>query len=98
MNQHFAVIYTYGSAEEQARHRPEHRTYLATLVEQGSLLASGPFTDDGDPGALLIFSAKDSQSVATLIEQDPMRRHGVVLDYRIRPWNPVLGSVGETQG
>lgn len=91
MSEHFAVNYLYGPAEEQARHRPEHRAYLSELVDRGLLLASGPFTDQEEPGALLVFRAESAEEVEELTRGDPMHRHGVVREHRIRPWNPVLG-------
>ena len=40
---YFAVQYVYSSdAELVARVRPEHHVYLRSLVEAGSLKASGP--------------------------------------------------------
>ncbi len=53
----YAVRYTYDERTDvRDRVRPEHRAYLASLVEHGALLGCGPFTD-GEPGALLVFSA-----------------------------------------
>ena len=42
---YYAVNYHYdpATAAGQDALRPEHRTYLGTLVEQGTLVASGPF-------------------------------------------------------
>ncbi|WP_030015991.1 MULTISPECIES: YciI family protein [Micrococcales] len=90
----FAVHYSYGPAEQQAQHRPEHRAYLSSLLEQGALLASGPYTDGISEGALLIFEAEDSSAVQALLDQDPMMVNGVVKSHQIREWNLVLGSVG----
>ncbi|MUN54995.1 hypothetical protein GMA10_07185 [Kocuria koreensis] len=91
---HFVVHYSYGPADQQAAHRGEHREYLGTLLEQGHLLASGPYTDDGAEGALLIFSAETADDVESLLAKDPMVVHGVVTAHEVRAWNPVLGSVG----
>lgn len=90
----FAVHYSYGPAEQQAQHRGEHRAYLSTLLEQGSLLASGPYTDGISEAALLIFEAESAEAVQKLLDQDPMMVHGVVRQHQIREWNVVLGSVG----
>lgn len=90
----FATIYQYGPAEEQEKYRPAHRLYLANLLEAGRLVASGPF-QSGEPGALLFFVAEREEQVVDMVEGDPMRINGVVLDYSIRQWNPVLGTVGQ---
>lgn len=90
---YFATEYVYGPADEQEKHRPAHREYLATLVEEGKLAASGPF-NSGAAGALLIFVGESEEDIIALIEKDPMRIGGVVLSYSIREWNPVMGKVG----
>ena len=91
----FAVTYVYGGpADVLAARRPEHRQYLGGLVEQGHLLASGPFDDDGAPGALLVFAAEDAGVVERLTDEDPLVRHGVVTERTVRPWKVVLGRVG----
>ena len=91
----FAVTYVYGGpADVLAARRPEHREYLGRLVEQGDLLASGPFDDDGVPGALLVLSAEDAAAVERLTDADPLVRHGVVTERTVRPWKVVLGRVG----
>lgn len=91
----FACLYEYGPAEEQAKFRPDHRNYLGTLLEEGKLAASGPFTTGETPGALLIFKAESVAEVEEIIAHDPMNIGGAVLSYEIRQWNPVLGSVGQ---
>ncbi|WP_129662154.1 YciI family protein [Rothia uropygialis] len=91
---HFAVHYSYGPVEEQAKYRGDHRAYLRSLLEQGSLLASGPYVDGGKDGALLIFSADSAEAVEALLNEDPMYVNKVVTSHEIREWNPVLGSVG----
>ncbi|WP_129659725.1 YciI family protein [Rothia halotolerans] len=94
MPQHFAVTYSYGPAEEQAKHRPEHRAYLGALLERGALKVSGPYSDEGSPGALLVFEADSPEEVRALLDDDPMVLGGAVTGVEIRSWNPVLGTVG----
>ena len=53
-----AVIYRYADdAAALDEHRPRHRDYLRSLFEAGRLVVSGPLTEGGGPGALLIFDA-----------------------------------------
>ncbi|WP_223286276.1 YciI family protein [Kocuria atrinae] len=48
----FAVTYSYGGPVEVLNeHRPAHRAYLGELAQQGKVMGSGPFTDDGAAGA-----------------------------------------------
>jgi uncharacterized protein len=87
----YAVQYAY--TDDTARRdevRPEHRAYLASLLDEGTLLASGPWTD-GAAGALLLVSAGSAAEVERLLDADPFTREGVVADRTVREWNPVFG-------
>lgn len=39
---HYAITYVYAAPEEQAKYRPAHREYLASQIEAGNLIVSGP--------------------------------------------------------
>jgi uncharacterized protein YciI len=73
-----------------AKARPAHRQYLTGLQEQGKLVISGPFADDG--GGLLVYEAETLQQVETMISEDPFAIHGVFLSWEIRPWNVIFVS------
>lgn len=91
----FAVTYTYGGpAEVLAQHRPEHRAYLRELAGRGVVLASGPFTDSGPDGALLLIAADDAAQVDALLAEDPLMIHGAVVEHSVREWNVTNGAVG----
>ncbi|MEX3611232.1 YciI family protein [Rothia sp. LK2588] len=90
---HFAVVYTYADAEKQAQHRPAHREYLSELLNEGKLVASGPFVGGDEPGALLIFTGETAAEIEGLINNDPMNVGGAVLSFEIHEWNPVLGGL-----
>ena len=89
----FAVFYTYDPASDLvAEHRPEHREFLAQLLEDGTLIGSGPFTDD-EGGALIVVRLKEGATVADverLMDHDPFKKRGAITGRTIRPWNPVL--------
>ncbi len=86
----FAVTYTYGaSAEALNEIRPIHREYLGKLLEEGVLLASGPFVEAD--GALLIVSAGSVEEVAHLLDKDPFDIAGMISERAITQWNPVFG-------
>jgi len=88
----YAVRYTYDErADVRDRVRPEHRAYLAALVDQGLLLGSGPFADSERPGALLVFRAADEQAVRAALEADPFTREGLIAEAEVRPWDLVIG-------
>ncbi|WP_454048819.1 YciI family protein [Cellulomonas sp. Marseille-Q8402] len=91
----YAVQYTYDQRHElRDEVRPEHRDYLRGLADRGLLLGSGPYAD-GDPGALLVFTAVDTAALEVLLADDPFARHGLVADVRIREWTLVLGPWAE---
>ncbi len=89
----FAVEYTYteNSTEVRDEYRPRHRAWLRHLHDAGTLLLSGPFTDNA--GALLIFAAADEASLAELLTADPFHEAEVVANARITGWTPVIGPI-----
>ncbi|GAA5055779.1 YciI family protein [Nocardia callitridis] len=88
----FAVHYTYTAAGAPGRdvHRPEHRAWLADLVEAGALLSVGPYPDGS--GALLVFRYDDEQQLANLVAEDPFARENLIEAVRVVEWQPVLGA------
>ncbi|QGQ19223.1 hypothetical protein GC089_08275 [Cellulomonas sp. JZ18] len=88
----FAVRYTYDDRSDvRDAVRPEHRGWLAELADRGVLLGSGPFADEAEPGALLVFRADDEASLRGLLADDPFAREGLVAVTEVRTWNLVLG-------
>ncbi len=86
----FAVTYAYdASAESLNEIRPTHREFLAKLLEEGVLLASGPMVDTN--GALLILRADSVEEVSHLLNTDPFDIAGFIGERTITEWNPVFG-------
>jgi uncharacterized protein len=89
----FAVRYEYGADPDALNEiRPIHRQWLATQLEAGTLLASGPMLDN--PSSLLIFKHDDAQSLAALLDNDPFDIAGFISSRSIEAWNPVFGPFG----
>ncbi|USX50303.1 YciI family protein [Lentzea sp. HUAS12] len=85
----FAVELVFGpDREKRLAVRPEHREYIASLVEKGVILASGPYADDA--GALIIYEAADEASLKEIIAADPYTPAGVA-EWTIREWNALMG-------
>lgn len=85
----FAAIIEYKQDKDKiAEIRPSHRQYLRTLLDNGQLAGSGPFTDDS--GALILYIADSSEGTEQLLKGDPFCREGIFLSWKIRPWNPVM--------
>ncbi|HEY3437312.1 MAG TPA: YciI family protein [Actinotalea sp.] len=95
----FAVQYTYDDrSTERDEIRPAHRRFLATLLDAGTLLASGPYTGPSvgsqqteAEGALLLLSADSTEAVQAVLDEDPFAHAGLVAERSIRPWSPVFG-------
>ncbi|WP_158847215.1 YciI family protein [Saccharothrix deserti] len=86
----FAVELVYGDNEgERLAVRPAHREYLATLVERGVLLVSGPWADQ--TGALLVYEAADEDELRKILADDPYTAAGVVAETRVHEWQTLMG-------
>jgi uncharacterized protein YciI len=65
-------------------HRPTHRAYLTSLLDEGKLFASGPYADGG--GALIVYEADSLEAAEALLKADPFHAAGVFLKWTLRPW------------
>ena len=90
----FAVTYAYAANSSAGRdeHRPRHVDFLREQFDGGTLVKSGPFGPEEDPGALLIIEADSKADVEALMDQDPFYRNGLVAQRSIRQWNVVFGA------
>jgi uncharacterized protein YciI len=85
----FAVQYHYqpGRDADRDAHRPEHRAYLQSLADSGTILLRGPYTDTQDgPGALIVVRADSPDAVATAMDPDPFNREGLIEQRVVREW------------
>ena len=87
---YFAVEYLYRAHADVAAIRPEHRAYLATLKDSGSLKASGPYVGTDRDRALLIFEAADQAALIALLDADPMSVNNIIETRTVTEWNPVI--------
>ncbi|MEC3914744.1 YciI family protein [Nocardia sp. CDC160] len=88
----FAVHYVYSDATAPVRdvHRPEHRAWLNALVDEGTVLTSGPYPDGS--GALILVQGDSLEAVTKLFENDPFARENLLADKRIVEWLPTMGA------
>lgn len=93
----YAVTYRYvDNPELIAEHRPVHREYIATLLGDGGLIASGR-TEGGDtPSALLIFEAHSVADVERVLDLDPFWTLGLIDSREILEWIMSSGSVASS--
>ncbi len=81
----FAAIIEYGDDGDGLRaNHPAHRTYLRTFLENGQLLAAGPFADDA--GALWVLDAETAEAAEEIVRGDPLVAAGVITGWRLRPF------------
>jgi uncharacterized protein YciI len=86
----YAVTYHYvDQTELVAGIRPIHREWLASQLEAGNLLASGPMVNR--PAALLIWKADSIESLNELLDHDPFEIAGAIDERTIEEWNTVFG-------
>jgi uncharacterized protein YciI len=90
----FAVTYAYAANSSAGRdeHRPRHVEFLQEQFDAGTLLKSGPFGPEEDPGALLIIEADSKAAAEALMDRDPFYLNGLVEDRSIRQWNIFFGA------
>lgn len=87
----FAVELVFGdNQDERMAVRPAHREYLATLVERGVLLVSGPYTDQS--GALLVYEVADEAELREVLAADPYTPANVVKETRVHEWQALMGT------
>ena len=69
----------------------EHRAYLRTLYDSGTLLASGPL-DPRSGGALLLRVPDESvnEALDAIRDKDPYVKKGMA-QYELLPWAPSTG-------
>ena len=82
-----SIDYLQDSAVVEA-HRPAHRAYLTSLLEQGKLFASGPYADGS--GALIVYEADSQEAAEALLMADPFHAAGVFLRWQIRQWKAIF--------
>jgi uncharacterized protein len=61
----------------------QHRGYLRTFLENGTLRAAGPFADDS--GALWVLDVETIEEAEQIVRGDPAVAAGVFVSWKIRP-------------
>jgi uncharacterized protein YciI len=86
-----AIIRYRRALEEVLTVTAEHRAYLRTLYDSGTLLASGPL-DPRSGGALLLRVPDDDVHAAldSIRDNDPYVKNGMA-QYELLPWAPSTG-------
>lgn len=88
----FILFYDYvpDIAERRGPHRAEHLALLEELHEKGLVLMAGALDEPLDT-AVIVFTGTDREPVVRFVDADPYVANGLVKEWRIRPWNVVVG-------
>lgn len=91
----FVVEYKYSAETSRARevHRSVHSDWLWNLVDNGTVVASGPYADR--TGAFIVITASSAEAAQQLFAQDPFAIEGLLESSRIVEWAPVMGPLAE---
>ena len=76
--------------EKRGPHRPAHLALAEDLVQRGVLIAAGAYTPPD--GAQFIFKST-LDDVNRFVSNDPYVKNGLVVDYKIKEWNVVVGKL-----
>ncbi|HJW55728.1 MAG TPA: YciI-like protein [Burkholderiaceae bacterium] len=89
---HFLLFYDL--APDYLERRPQFRTEHLALAwqaqQRGELVLAGALADPTD-GAMLLFQVDSPAAAEAFAAADPYVQHGLVTQWRIRPWNTVVG-------
>jgi uncharacterized protein YciI len=77
--------------ERRAPLRDEHLTLARAAHERGELTLAGALTDPADM-AVLVFKGEDGAAAERFAQADPYVANGLVQQWRVRPWNVVIGG------
>ncbi len=89
----FARLLTFGPNNDlRMELRPRHRDYLARLLAEGKLYASGPWVDES--GALIVYEAATLDDARALVEQDPYGEGGidVIAKSELNEWRVIYAA------
>ena len=91
---HFALIYEMveNFVERRKPYREAHLQHINDAHARGQIVMAGPLGDPPD-GGLLIFRADSPAAVEAWVRADPYLINGIVVGWKVRPWNLVIGAV-----
>jgi uncharacterized protein YciI len=71
--------------------RADHLRLLREAHARGEVVLAGAVGDVPD-GALIIFRSASAQAAEAFARADPYVTNGLVLSWRVQPWNVVVGG------
>jgi uncharacterized protein YciI len=94
---HYLLMYDYvpDILERRGPFRSEHLRLAWAANEQGMLVLAGALAEPVD-GAVFIFECESESQVREFAANDPYVKHGLVTQWRVRPWTTVVGEDAKT--
>lgn len=92
---YFALVYEVVDefVERRAPYRDEHLRMANAAHRRGEIVLAGALAEPADT-ALIIFRGDTPAAAASFAQNDPYVCHGLVKQWKVRPWMVVVG--GET--
>ena len=92
---YFALFYDVVDdfVERRTPYREEHLRLANAAHRRGELVLAGALAEPPDT-ALLVFRGDTPAAATSFAQNDPYARHGLVKQWKVRPWTVVVG--GET--
>jgi uncharacterized protein len=78
-------------ASRRTPYRSEHLRLASEAHDRGELLLGGALADPVDT-ALIIFRCDSASSAEDFARNDPYVKNGLVKEWKVRPWNVVVGQ------
>ena len=82
----------YQSKEKAKKIQESHLNHIDSLADLGLIVLSGPFADNDDLRAILVFDVDDVKDAESLEKQDPAVKSGR-LKMEFHPWWAAKGTV-----
>jgi uncharacterized protein YciI len=90
---HFLMIYDLAPdyLERRGEFRDEHLKLAWEAQERGEIVIAGALADPADQ-AVLLFTGDSLEAAERFARADPYVVHGLVRQWRVRPWTTVIGK------
>lgn len=94
----YAVTYVHPDEQRWLEHLEPHLHWIERRLQDGTLIASGPYQDVPELSALLLFKARDREHVDELISDDPFVTEGLLTELTVTRWDPGFGELSHHAG
>lgn len=81
---YFVARLTMKDEEKSAQYQAQHTEYLTNLMNEGKVVAAGPFTDGS--GGMVLYEAASFDEAKCLVEGDPFVSEGARA-YELVEWS-----------